>query len=116
MQKTGETTCAYCGMDLAGTYQAWLTMALDHVVPTGAGKALGIPDDWVQDAANRVLACTTCNTFDNRYTLPLDTAVPATLDAFCHLRDGVFLERSQRIAACHAKEREFYDQRPWEQK
>src|SRR3974377_1550394 len=30
MQKTRQTTCAYCGLEFAASYANWLTMALDH--------------------------------------------------------------------------------------
>jgi len=55
MKKTRQTACAYCGMSLIETYEAWLQMQLDHVVPVGVARALLISADWYEDYLNRVL-------------------------------------------------------------
>jgi hypothetical protein len=46
MQRTGQKLCAYCGSDFTATYEQWLTMALDHVIPLSVCKARGIPEVW----------------------------------------------------------------------
>ena len=38
MQKTGQTSCAYCGLSLIASYETWLNMAIDHVVPKSVCK------------------------------------------------------------------------------
>jgi hypothetical protein len=107
MRLTGQTRCAYCGMNLVATYESWLTMALDHVVPNRSG--LSLPEEWVEDYSNRVLCCTACNTFDNRYQ-PKGFQRPSTLEEFFHLRDAVFVERRINILNKHKQERTFFDQ------
>lgn len=114
MRRTGQTRCAYCGMDFAIAYETWLTMALDHVVPTSVCTSLGVPDEWREDYSNRVLACAACNGFRNRYKPTIDVVEPLTLDVFYDLRDHIFAERKDLIAASHESEREFFDGRPWE--
>jgi 5-methylcytosine-specific restriction endonuclease McrA len=115
MQKTGQTTCAYCGLDFAASYENWLQMALDHVVPVSVCRSFSLPDDWTEDSSNRVLACAACNTFDNRYKTPLSTECPHTLTDFYRLRDSIFAERKERVAEKHRIERMFFEQRLWQQ-
>src|SRR4051794_9635423 len=110
---TGLGECAYCGMSLVDTYEHWLMMSVDHVVPTRAGQAVGIPDDWLADYANIVLCCSACNGFGNRYKLMADVTTPASIDDFFALRDRVFDARKALILLAHDKERAFYDKKPW---
>jgi hypothetical protein len=116
MQRTGQTHCAYCGIDLTGSYENWLQMAIDHVVPVSVCKSLSIPDDWAHDASNGALACAACNGFANRFGLPVDAERPRSLQAFCRLRDSIFAERKALIADRHDGERAFYGRRLWEQR
>lgn len=111
---TGATTCVYCDVDLTDTYEHWLLMSVDHVVPTQAGKALGIPAVWLDDFYNTVLCCSGCNSFDNRFELPDPTQEPKTLEEFFDLRDEIFLIRSKRIREKYDAETRFYRTRPWE--
>lgn len=115
MQKTGQTTCAYCGLDIAASYENWLQMALDHVVPVSVCRSLSLPDEWTEDCTNKVLACAACNGFDNRYQ-PVSAGCPESLEAFYSLRDRVFAERRGRIVARRRSEREFFQRRLWEQR
>lgn len=108
MRKTGETTCAYCGLDFAASYENWLTMALDHVVPVSVCRALGLSMDWQEDCINKVLACAACNSFHNRYKPVEQSDPPTLLEAFLELRDRIFAERRTLIAASHEQERAFY--------
>ena len=114
MQITGQTRCAYCGVDFGASYEVWLTMARDHVVPTSACVKMGLPAEWREDCTNRVLACAACNSFCNRYEPPAHLPAPQTLEAFFDLRDTVFRERQARIAARHEEEKTFFNSRPWE--
>jgi len=112
MQLTGQTKCAYCGIDLTANYNTWLTMALDHVVPLNTKKLWGLPEEWLEDYTNRVLCCTACNNFDNHYT-PKDFQCPSTLEEFFHVRDAIFVERRRRIQDRHKQELAFFNQQPW---
>lgn len=113
-QITGARTCAYCDLDLTDTYEHWLLMSVDHVVPTKAGEALGIPGDWLDDFSNTVLCCSGCNSFDNRFELPGGVGRPGTLAEFFDLRDAIFEMRAGRIRKKYEEERRFYLRRPWE--
>lgn len=112
MRRTGLTTCAYCGRDFAASYEAWLTMALDHVVPVNVCHANGLPEEWREDVSNRVLACSACNGFRNRYEPP-EGSYPTTFDAFYDLRDRIFEERRGLIAQSHESDRRFFEAHPW---
>jgi len=110
MKVTGQTRCAYCGMDFTASYENWVQMALDHVVPTSAGKVISINPDWLEDSASKVLACMTCNGYDNRFSLSEDKTCLETLEDYFDLRDRVFSERKKRIENRHQEERRFFDQ------
>jgi hypothetical protein len=114
MKKTGQTTCAYCGLDLVNKYESWLQLALDHVVPESVCRGYGLPNEWTHDSSNKVLACAACNGFRNRYRQPADAVCPTTLDEFFDLRDRIFAERKALILDSHESEREFFQRRPWE--
>jgi hypothetical protein len=116
MQVTWQTTCAYCELDFVASFNAFLQMTLDHVVPRSVCKRFILPNEWAEDCINKVLACSACNSFDNRFAPPQDCACPATLEAFCELRNRIFAERKARIAASRDKEQEFYKRRPWERR
>ena len=112
-QLTGLGDCAYCGLDLFGSYEHWLLLQVDHVVPTTMGKRLGIPFDWLEDYANLVLACSACNTFANQFDDRSVTEAPKSVEQFFDLRDKAFVARRPLILGCQKKEREFFDGKPW---
>ena len=99
--------CAYCGVRLDEPYEAWLNLSVDHVVPTRSVKELGYPAHWVDDLANVVACCRSCNKFLNGYrvTLPL----PTTEAEFFDVRDSVFLSKRDAAFARHKRERDWYD-------
>lgn len=101
-------TCVYCGLDRERTYEGWLQISVDHVVPRNS-VARGIPTDWIEDIANLVTCCRACNEFGNQFTVA--DAKPALLDAFFDLRDSVFATRKGSILARHATERAWYEAR-----
>ena len=101
------TSCVYCGIDLGGTYEAWLGFSVDHVVPASTVAKVAYPGEWVHDLINLVTACRSCNEFLNghRVTDP----VPTTLNDFCDLRDRHFLAKREWVIARHLTERGRYD-------
>jgi hypothetical protein len=114
-RKTGQRSCASCGLDFTGSYEHWLLMAVDHVVPTSVGTGLGIPIAYLGDCINLVLACSGCNGFANRYKPALVTTPDEwTLEVFIELRDRVFSERRGVVASRRASERAFFEARPWQ--
>lgn len=97
--------CAYCALDMARPYEAWLQLSIDHIVPRQSVKA-GFPVGWIEDGANLITCCRACNEFGNRYRVA--TGIPASDEDFLVLRDRIFRERSALIRARHARERERY--------
>jgi hypothetical protein len=112
MRLTGQRRCAYCDVDLASTYEGWLTLVLDHAIPVSVCKQAGMNWEWYWDFSNAVLACAACNGFCNRYQPSFTVSLPATREAFYDLRDRIFEERKARIAHRHAEERRFFQRTP----
>src|SRR5208283_4566111 len=107
--------CAYCDADLTATYEAWLTMTIDYVIPASVCTSMNIPEDWCWDYSNAVLACAACNGFCNQY-MPGNIGAALTLEDFYDIRDSIFSERKELILAKHEEERRFFNSRPWEQR
>lgn len=95
--------CAYCRIDLSSSYEAWLNLSLEHVVPQGSRQSPSIDPAWLGDLANCVLCCRACNEFLNGYRAP---AGASTWDEFIELRDRVFVEKRDLVLRRHAIERE----------
>lgn len=111
---TGQTACAYCGVNLVDTFEHWLLMSVDHVVPRGESLRLGIATGLYEDAINLVLCCAGCNGFGNRYHYEAEPQENWTLEEFLVLRDYVFADRFQRIAARRIQEEAAFASKPWE--
>jgi hypothetical protein len=95
---TGGTHCVYCDVSLIDTYEHWLNMQVDHVVPSTSGKKCGIPEEWLLDYSNTVLCCGACNGFKNRYEV---TVCPTSLAEFYDLRNRIFIDRKLGILQSH---------------
>ncbi len=111
---TGQASCAYCGMSLVDTYEHWLLMSVDHVVPRGEALRLGVAATLYEDAINLVLCCAGCNGFGNRYRCEAMPQGSWALDEFLALRDRVFADRFQQIARRRTREEAVFAARPWE--
>lgn len=101
------TTCVYCGRDLGSTYEAWLGLSVDHVIPGGDGRRLGYPIEWIDDIANLVTCCRACNEFLNGYRVT--DPPPASVDQFFDLRDRHFIRKREWVITRHAQERAWYE-------
>jgi hypothetical protein len=101
------TVCVYCGYEMAASYEGWLNLSIDHVIPTWTGK-LGYPAEWIADTVNLVTCCRACNEFLNGYRVT--DPPPATVEAFFDLRDKHFLHKREWVLARHASERTWYQQ------
>jgi 5-methylcytosine-specific restriction endonuclease McrA len=110
IQKTHQSCCAYCGKPLTKCYDAWVTMVLDHVVPLSVceDEDFGIKPEFCWSLANAVLACTTCNGFDNQYK-PSSKRQIKTFQEFLNLRDEIFVKRRERIQEKHKEEKAFFE-------
>jgi hypothetical protein len=99
--------CAYCGKDMAESYDAWLDLSVDHVVPECTFAKWG--DDcrsWAWTYANAVPCCRACNEFLNGYRVT--ESAPTDEDSFLDIRDKVLEEKRKRALDRHAKEQEDY--------
>jgi hypothetical protein len=101
------TACVYCGRELGDSYEAWLDVSVDHVVPGETVKRLGYSGEWIEDIANIVTACRACNEFLNGYRV--SDPAPETLEQFFVLRDRHFLAKQAWVRARHERERESYE-------
>ena len=110
---SGQSICTYCGLDLVSDYDHWLLLSVDHVVPTGEARRLGIPMDYSEDLIDLVLSCSACNGFDNRCRIVREPQEQWTLEEFVALRNRVFAERAPRIAARHEQDKAFFESQPW---
>ena len=91
---------------MRGTFEGWLQLSVDHVIPRQMNN-LGYPADLIEDIANLVTCCRACNDFGNHFTV---TDPPPTSDeAFFDLRDRVFRQRRSAITARRAEERAVYE-------
>ena len=111
----GQASCAYCWMSLVDSYEHWLLLTVDHVVPVSEkdrkdGHRLGIPKCWHESYSNIVLACSGCNGFRNRYEVSWQKAKESWGESeFFELRDKVFQEKSALIESARISEIGFYN-------
>jgi HNH endonuclease len=98
--------CAYCGRDFSNSYEDWLDLSVDHVVPRNA-KDAGIPPEWIEDLHNHVPCCRACNEFLNGFRVTVD--VPTDIVGFLALRDSVLDAKRVRALERHTAEREKFE-------
>lgn len=110
---TGQTRCAYCGMDLVDTFDHWLLLTVDHVIPlsTASGKSAKWKP-WLASIHNLVIACSACNGFANRFR-PEVGGPPQTYDDFRSVRDRVFVCRKRLVCERRGREHQSYGEKPW---
>ena len=108
----GQTSCAYCKMSLVDSYEHWLLLTVDHVIPVSEGRRLGIPKNWYESYSNIVLACSGCNGFRNRYEVSWREPKESWEESeFFEFRDRVFEEKAALIEAARNSETRFYNDR-----
>ena len=111
----GQTSCAYCRMILVDSYEHWLLLTVDHVVPVSdrdrrEGHRLGIPKNWHESYSNIVLACSGCNGFRNRYEVSWQEPREKWDECeFFKFRDRVFQEKAALIDDARNNEISFYN-------
>jgi hypothetical protein len=99
--------CVYCGLNMLASYEGWLQLSVDHVIPQQMIKRNDYRKDWIEDLANLVTCCRSCNEFGNRFRF--DDPAPTSDDDFFDLRDRVFVQRRACLALAHARERLRYE-------
>jgi hypothetical protein len=111
---TGQSECAYCGVDLTADYYRWLLLSVDHVIPVKECARLGIIDDWSESYSNMVICCLGCNGLNNRYRVNgYEHKSTWTLKEFFQLRNVVFEERESIIKKSRLNEIAFFNCHPW---
>lgn len=110
----GQTSCAYCGMCLVDSYEHWLLLTVDHVIPVSDSDRkvrhrLGIPRTWHDSYSNIVLACSGCNGYRNRCKVSRQESKESWEEfEFFKLRDTVFQDKKGRIKDARIDEKRFY--------
>lgn len=105
------TRCAYCDRDLFASYEDWLNLSVDHVVPRNAAAA-GIPVEWIEDLLNHVPCCRACNEFLARYQVTV--RAPDDIAGFVALRDSTLTAKRIHALGRHRIEHERFD--AWQRK
>ena len=105
---TGFYKCAYCKRDLLATYEAWLDLSVDHVVPQST-KWESAAKEWINDKANMVICCRACNEFTNKHEIK--EREPKEFVEFVKIRDNTFLAKKERVLVRHNAERQLYEQK-----
>lgn len=100
--------CVYCGLDMDTTYEGWLQLSVDHVMPSHLANK-GYPAAWIEDITNMVTCCGACNEFLNGHRMNDDP--PADQGSFLALRDRHFAEKRDTVRRRHADERAWYSSR-----
>ena len=100
-----NVNCVYCDKRLTDTYDSWLNLSIDHVIPKSVGWYKE-RNDWVEDIINMVICCRACNEFLNKYKVT--EAKPENIEEFIKLRDEVFYDKKQMAQGKHKKENDYY--------
>ena len=100
------SACVYCGRELLDSYEAWLDVSIDHVVPRSVSWYSRCRP-WVDDLFNLATCCRACNEFLNQFKC--GDSEPATLNAFLTIRDRVFAAKHAHANQRHNEERSWYD-------
>ena len=94
--------CVYCGLEMDTTYEGWLHLSVDHVVPSHLANK-GFPAAWIEDITHMVTCCRACNEFLNGYRV--SDEAPVDHGAFLALRDRHFVAKHDAVRKRHADER-----------
>lgn len=102
------TSCVYCDRILDDSYESWLDISIDHVIPKSKNRTPWYSErkDWIEDLANIVTCCRACNEFLNGYRVKWD--LPKNESEFFDLRDKAFVEKQNCARKRHQKERTLY--------
>jgi len=103
--------CAYCGVDLGNSYESWLYLSVDHVIPKEAAKIWGEEKygAWIYDMSNCVLCCRACNDFSNHYKSYCDINPPPKDESeFFDMRNEIFYAKREHVTKKHREERAWY--------
>ncbi|MCD4686790.1 MAG: hypothetical protein K8S97_12715 [Anaerolineae bacterium] len=92
-------TCRYCGVDGTKSFETWLTLSVDHLLPKGH------PDREKDEFI--VTACQFCNTADNRY---FDHAEERGLEFDGKTTEALVEQRKPYVKRVREEYREFWEE------
>lgn len=103
------TRCAYCDRELGGSYESWLDLSVDHVIPQSYAKNLPKEgkDSWIGSKANLVPCCRACNEFLNKFAVK--EKAPTSPAEFLQLYKLVFARKREQAERRHQEEKRFYE-------
>lgn len=90
--------CQYCGLDGTRSFERWLSLSWDHLLPKGHPSR--------NDPEYIVTACMFCNTADNRY---FDLALKRGLQFDGLTRDELVRQRRPYVEATRRNYFEFWE-------
>lgn len=92
-------TCQYCGADGTSSFETWLTLTVDHLLPQGHPER--------DNPEYIVTACSFCNNADNRY---FDRAQERGLKFDRLTPEELIAQRLPYVQATRKKYREFWEE------
>ena len=92
-------TCQYCGADGTKSFETWLTLSCDHLLPRGHPNR--------DDPEYIVTACQFCNTADNRY---FDYAQQRELDFEGKTREELIAQRWHYVQLVRNRYKNFWQE------
>ena len=95
-------SCLYCERDMKATYEDWLDLSVDNIVP------YNLIEKWIDDLSNAATCCRHCNEFLARFKL--DSSAPKSLKEFFDLRDKVYLQKKELALSRHEEERAWFEE------
>ena len=100
IHKRDNYKCRYCGADGTKSFDTWLTLSWDHLLPKGHPNR--------DNPIFIVTACNFCNTADNRY---FDLAEKRALKFDGMTPDELVAQRLPYVKATRQSYRDFWEQR-----
>jgi len=104
VHKRDNFICQYCGVDGTQSFDTWLSLSWDHLLPKGHSNRDNL--EFI------VTACNFCNTADNRY---FDLAEKRGLRFDGLTPDELVAQRMPYVQATRQSYRDFWEQRVKEQ-
>ena len=90
--------CRYCGADGSKSFETWLTLSEDHLLPKGHRER--------EDRDFKVTACQFCNTASNRY---FDQAAKLGLKFYGMAPDQLVEQRKPFVERTRREYRKFWE-------
>ena len=102
--------CMYCDREMGTSYDAWLSISVDHVIPMSVLKKWGQGfAKMVDHVDNCVTCCRSCNEFLTGYRV--DDNAPCSKEEFLSLVDMHLARKREHAQRRHLEEREWYEKR-----